>query len=188
MWGTLQPTGALKISTWITPTCVGNTIDHRVTASSTQDHPHLCGEHHLTPLLRPCRRGSPPPVWGTLPNNESEFKSDGITPTCVGNTDFSVVALIQLQDHPHLCGEHCLSVCWKSCMKGSPPPVWGTRIKARYFRLNSGITPTCVGNTQITGGDRVVARDHPHLCGEHPSITRIASPALGSPPPVWGTQ
>ena len=55
----------------------------------------------------------------------------------------------------------------KNGSKGSPPPVWGTPSATSAMTLMTGITPTCVGNTD---------GKWPNKC----------SPS-GSPPPVWGT-
>ena len=55
----------------------------------------------------------------------------------------------QIQDHPHLCGEHPPLFCPIRRSWGSPPPVWGTRVLFLFAFVYLGITPTCVGNTKV---------------------------------------
>ena len=65
--------------------------------------------------------------------------------------------------------------------------MWGTHEVIDNGKHIVGITPTCVGNTQIMNCWLAENGDHPHLCGEHPSILTEPSELVGSPPPVWGT-
>ncbi len=47
-------------------------------------------------------------------------------------------------------------------------------------------TPTCVGNTDLTGQVQNATTVHPHVCGEY-SLLRFGPPfSSGSPPRVWG--
>ena len=56
------------------------------------------------------------------------------------------------------------------------------------FIKELGITPTCVGNTEISEDQKMTYEDHPHLCGEHGRRGRVKCNHVGSPPPVWGTR
>ena len=70
-----------------------------------------------------------------------------ITPTCVGNTEYGEMEILEDRDHPHLCGEH------KTLFTDDTEKM--------------GITPTCVGNTLSIVTLSPLLKDHPHLCGEH---------------------
>ena len=108
-------------------------------------------------------------MWGTLKHSMATKGQLRITPTCVGNTQTFDGDQGAIEDHPHLCGEHSLAFLRPSFNVGSPPPVWGTqKIDPRAF-ADAGITPTCVGNTYNITIWFTIQKDHPHLCGEHPS-------------------
>ena len=147
-------------------------------------------------------------MWGTLSCNVARAPRNGITPTCVGNTDIARVAKRRYKDHPHLCGEHSTHDLARRQSLGSPPPVWGTRgpcattgqtaritppVWGTLKKMNClydflRITPTCVGNTIKYAVQQQNLQDHPHLCGEHCFRASLAAVRAGSPPPVWGTQ
>ena len=147
VWGTPRGLRQNGLELRITPTCVGNTDS-------------LAYEEQVD-------KGSPPPVWGTPSPPSSRFGAVRITPTCVGNTrQYSFFANIR-QDHPHLCGEHSYAQASAAYNKGSPPPVWGTQKMTKNIKIDFRITPTCVGNTVREPVPNKVAKDHPHLCGEH---------------------
>ena len=126
-------------------------------------------------------------MWGTLAKTLTGRPLSRITPTCVGNTFLECINEVLGEDHPHLCGEHPAVLIASLMSLGSPPPVWGT-LFTRFVNLSEHrITPTCVGNTLARLLRRIVAKDHPHLCGEHPCRPSLTRWMNGSPPPVWGT-
>ena len=87
-------------------------------------------------------------MWGTPKKFKHWVTSEGITPTCVGNTFEAANDVFYSKDHPHLCGEHPVLVVNQVEGWGSPPPVWGTHGGAWGDDLDWRITPTCVGNTR----------------------------------------
>ena len=104
----------------------------------------------------------------------------------MGNTLRFAAAAAEIQDHPHLRGEYGLTPLSASLSQGSPPLAWGIRIVACCDSISLGITPTCVGNTQLDGVISPWIEDHPHLRGEYtppPSLDRLST---GSPPLAWG--
>ena len=67
----------------------------------------------------------------------------------MGSTDTRMVDDAEVQDHPHIHGEH-LYICTKSPdVLGSPPYTWGA-LDAFHprFRL-TGITPIYMGSTPL---------------------------------------
>ena len=187
VWGTPLSLRATGDEGRITPTCVGNTPPGAGGRLAAKDHPHLCGEHVSLFQLKLLAGGSPPPVWGTPNEIANAVVSLRITPTCVGNTLGLQAQVNASEDHPHLCGEHNFAKLFNASVKGSPPPVWGTPSKLYDSHKQTGITPTCVGNTKWTKEDEEVREDHPHLCGEHHLTVSYSIDKVGSPPPVWGT-
>ena len=132
-----------------------------------QDHPHLRGEY------LPCKsclfvgQGSPPLAWGILALRDAIVNSNGITPTCVGNTPSLTRSKSWRWDHPHLRGEYRDSVPIRFNSPGSPPLAWGILIGLVRLAMITRITPTCVGNTQCRSKFRSSVWDHPHLRGEY---------------------
>ena len=105
--------------------------------------------------------GSPPRVWGNHDRADRRRAAAGSPPRVWGNPPalgYDPAHAV----HPHACGEIC--VTWTRAMRsGSPPRVgksWLPHIRCHRF------TPTRVGKS--------------------PAIER--SPAVGSPPRVWGNR
>ena len=73
----------------------------------------------------------------------------GITSTCVENTFRTIGVAKNIRDHLHMCGEYCSDRTNESNALGSPPHVW--RIQLGFHRdfAATGITSTCVENTQV---------------------------------------
>ena len=51
---------------------------------------------------------------------------------------------------------------------------------------DTGITPTCVGNTSRLRALQYKSWDHPHLRGEYGLLQRMGKTLEGSPPLAWG--
>ncbi len=114
--------------------------------SEVEDHPHTCGEYYATNWYGDYHEGSPPHLWGIPVVTSDLVATSRITPTPVGNTD--------CLDTPNLSA-------------GSPPHLWGIRTNTSTSIIERGITPTPVGNTNDTSIFYVLAKDHPHTCGEY---------------------
>ncbi len=69
---------------------------------------------------------------------------------------------------------------------GSPPRLWGIPWRNTPRAASLRFTPTPVGNTMaaFSSGDNMTV--HPHACGEYHREYEGTSPALGSPPRLWG--
>ena len=69
---------------------------------------------------------------------------------------------------------------------GSSPRVWGkVRIPAAEFSPTR-IIPTRVGKRTAKPNQPILAKDHPHACGEKFSGCTVSSVPMGSSPRVWG--
>ena len=125
-------------------------------------------------------------MWGKVRVFHVICLSGGITPTCVGKSSVLAIAWSTNEDHPHVCGEKLHTPKRKRIQKGSPPRVWGKVRSAKAVAVFLRITPTCVGKRANAYTFGHVLWDHPHVCGEKPTILRWTGKILGSPPRVWG--
>ena len=73
-----------------------------------------------------------------------------------------------------------------SSTHGSPPRVWGRRVRGTRGRPEARFTPTCVGKALGQPQAAAVVSVHPHVCGEGASDGENNRSAHGSPPRVWG--
>ena len=87
-----------------------------------------------------------------------------------------------------MCGEHITYKLTGATSQGSSPHVRGTQCRVTDLGDGDGIIPACAGNTGIRAQGRVLARDHPRMCGEHPVTTPVGETEAGSSPHVRGTQ
>ena len=90
--------------------------------------------------------------------------------------------------HPHGCGEHTLVGERPMADTGSSPRVWGTQSVVLPDCLGTGLIPTGVGNTIMSGSAGRLMGAHPHGCGEHHVESHHVRVRRGSSPRVWGTR
>ena len=69
---------------------------------------------------------------------------------------------------------------------GSSPHVRGARQVGRHLRGLIGIIPACAGSTYVSTRYRLMARDHPRMCGEHSTLPTTYKAYEGSSPHVRG--
>ena len=133
----------------IIPAYAGNTLSSCSRSWSRWDHPRVCGEHKCTDLNRPAQSGSSPRMRGT--------------------PAVAFVSLRFLGDHPRVCGEHDGADRTLSVSTGSSPRMRGTPNKPQQPEDHAGIIPAYAGNTLVLRWRHGSCRDHPRVCGEHPS-------------------
>jgi len=104
----------------------------------------------------------------------------------VGKTFDEILDNLDLEDHPHACGENFEHDMIVPEDGGSPPRVWGKRSSITPINGSPRITPTRVGKTAATNAIMTVSEDHPHACGENSMPSLALVNATGSPPRVWG--
>ena len=152
-----------------------------------EDHPRPCGEHRKKPSCTSSTMGSPPPMRGTLLFLLSILAGIRITPAHAGNTKITPTTDTQKQDHPRPCGEHVVLTVSVIQLRGSPPPMRGTRYLINVRLTRNRITPAHAGNTGINTVNNADSGDHPRPCGEHAIISTTTDLTTGSPPPMRGT-
>ena len=131
----------------IIPACAGNTRGAGKILQKQKDHPRVCGEHILGTIFCTGLKGSSPRVRGT-PNARPEVSVHlRIIPACAGNTYPFNHKWRHGQDHPRVCGEHCVWLFVALAPQGSSPRVRGTLIAWNCCILPLRIIPACAGNT-----------------------------------------
>src|SRR2546426_927776 len=118
------------------------------------------GEHQGVIVLTFGILGSSPHAWGTRGKFGLEHSLVRFIPTCVGNP------------HLHRGGG--------TCMCGSSPHAWGTPSRIVYELIDMRFIPTCVGNTSCPWRRVRDQSVHPHMRGEHLSLTHQVSDTSGS--------
>ena len=69
---------------------------------------------------------------------------------------------------------------------GSSPRVWGQDFWYRDFEFPFAIIPMRVGTSLYRWKAKSKQRNHPHACGDKPTLSSDWKPILGSSPRVWG--
>ena len=110
-----------------------------------------------------------------------------ITPACAGNRCGLDCILVDLGDHPRVCGEQPRAAAAETVLSGSPPRVRGTERKQLDRVVCRRITPACAGNRRYLRFRRSGLKDHPRVCGEQTESKVQLAKNAGSPPRVRGT-
>ena len=172
----------------IIPAYAGNTRRRSARRRSTRDHPRVCGEHPTLPVAREPMAGSSPRMRGTLRRMRRVFFLPGIIPAYAGNTPTFPWSTTAARDHPRVCGEHVQNALGRFNVAGSSPRMRGTHARNRSGRRNPRIIPAYAGNTCSRRQLRPCRRDHPRVCGEHPSLKPYSASFAGSSPRMRGTR
>ena len=69
------------------------------------DHPRVCGEKPLQSSVNCTMEGLPPRVRGKVFGRVRCYRAVGITPAYAGKRTSSRPTVVQLRDHPRVCGE-----------------------------------------------------------------------------------
>ena len=90
----------------------------------------------------------------------------GITPAYAGKSNQNYSNVVQLEDHPRLCGEKRKILRQIHTVQGSPPPMRGKGHCIVFRWIYLGITPAYAGKRDTSVGGKTNYEDHPRLCGE----------------------
>ena len=58
----------------------------------------------------------------------------GITPAYAGKSIGDALMGLELEDHPRLCGEKCITRSVQAILNGSPPPMRGKVLSGMHSR------------------------------------------------------
>ena len=150
-WGILRRRNRRYGRSRFTPTCVGNTPAAPLVYILSAVHPHMRGEYPMCLCRLRRHRGSPPHAWGILHVCLCSFYTSRFTPTCVGNTPCFLTNSRISSVHPHMRGEYAQLPCHGKPDSGSPPHAWGIQAFCSILCSGGRFTPTCVGNTLVSG-------------------------------------
>ena len=186
MWGRQGNHRRLQEPVRFTPTGVGKTGFQVLPVFTAKVHPHGCGEDWQAVNAGQCRQGSPPRVWGRLVSKAQQALLTWFTPTGVGKTAAVMDDIMRVEVHPHGCGEDVTLGSNRNRAGGSPPRVWGRRVRIPDGNVGNWFTPTGVGKTILSSYRYHAKTVHPHGCGEDFHTGGDVSHHVGSPPRVWG--
>ena len=110
--------------------------------------------------------GSSPRVWGQANKWSVRRTNRGIIPTRVGTRKTHCLKMVDLQDHPHACGDKKRAVNNRSFVLGSSPRVWGQESLHCPSDTLNRIIPTRVGTSHFPKFANPCLQDHPHACGD----------------------
>ena len=129
---------------------------------------------------------TPPRAWGRLASGTSPSDRCRNTPTCVGKTRKTKMAIARCWKHPHVRGEDKSASWLISCAIETPPRAWGRLARNMEWDHLARNTPTCVGKTAQADAQWDVAEKHPHVRGEDPFVEMHAFYTRETPPRAWG--
>ena len=112
------------------------------------NHPRLCGEKRFAPASSSLVRGSPPPMRGKVVRVQRCQQVIGITPAYAGKSSMPSPLLMDIKDHPRLCGEKAPIPDSGTSLSGSPPPMRGKGCGVPLHVLSDRITPAYAGKSQ----------------------------------------
>ena len=166
MRGKATTTRYSQMDSGITPAYAGKRKRNPNGMLQSKDHPRLCGEKRIPSTGKRTPRGSPPPMRGKATNFTNFSNFIGITPAYAGKSNQNYSNVVQLEDHPRLCGEKSARARDLRHQHGSPPPMRGKVLNGRQNSLRLRITPAYAGKSGNAEYSYDITRDHPRLCGE----------------------
>ena len=123
-------------------------------------------------------------MWGQDYKNFNSIEDYGIIPTRVGTRLKVQPSDIEVQDHPHACGDKLAYSAFTICNIGSSPRVWGQAFYLSIINIRFRIIPTRVGTRNLSDFVSVISKDHPHACGDKQMLLRKVIGEAGSSPRV----
>ena len=121
-------------------------------------------------------------VWQTA----CEVVVKGSPPAYAGKRVRCSQQALPCTDHPRMCGEKRQDRLDYYVPQGSPPHVRGKAKGDELGLSQTRITPACAGKRAAHSFQAVPPWDHPRMCGEKQSNSRIRMIQKGSPPHVRG--
>ena len=144
------------------------------------------GDHGATASGGLTLVGSSSHAWGPLaPHVWCHLETQFIL-TCVGTTrtwqDHDAVHTV----HPHMRGDHALCTASACATRGSSSHAWGPPPSGESITVIHRFILTCVGTTGCFYRRSNNVAVHPHMRGDHSSVSKPNSIDLGSSSHAWG--
>ena len=130
--------------------------------------------------------GSPPHVRGKAGGHRSARRRTRITPAYAGKSSAAPRARRQSRDHPRVCGEKPFMVWLCVSMLGSPPRMRGKAATGRSWEQTYRITPAYAGKSVCVNAQLWDGQDHPRVCGEKTTATKLEQFVWGITPAYAG--
>ena len=172
----------------IIPADAGSTCRRCASYCCVRDHPRRYGEHDSWITVLCILAGSSPQMRGAPLQRLQNFRQERIIPADAGSTNFGVIGLDGVQDHPRRCGEHSHLVAYSCRVAGSSPQMRGAPFDGHAVEIILRIIPADAGSTENENLRRENARDHPRRCGEHICLALLLTGLLGSSPQMRGAR
>ena len=132
----------------IIPAYAGSTHQMNLALVTLRDHPRVCGEHPVMPLVTALPMGSSPRMRGALRSGVAGTRCAGIIPAYAGSTEDPIPFSHWARDHPRVCGEHRELAARCSTTSGSSPRMRGAHQEEREGASREGIIPAYAGSTR----------------------------------------
>ena len=136
---------ALMLSEGITPAYAGKSYPAGAGVGISQDHPRVCGEKLPCVLFLVSASGSPPRMRGKAKKVDAQNLHQGNTPAYAGKSGLSSKNILQVKDHPRVCGEKISSARSLMLRAGSPPRMRGKEYELQTLPRWQRITPAYAG-------------------------------------------
>ena len=146
----------------------------------------MCGEQADSSSGLPKVRGSSPRVRGAGVPELDASRAQGIIPACAGSSYFIPSAVLELWDHPRVCGEQVTRNSTSRSSPGSSPRVRGAVAIRQFVYHGLGIIPACAGSRRRMSVPWATWGDHPRVCGEQVPADLREKVDRGSSPRVRG--
>ena len=153
------------------------------------DHPRVCGEHSKGSPATGRLQGIIPAYAGsTLLSPSHQHNALGSSPRMRGARAPGAACRQPRWDHPRVCGEHSfhgpqlVRVAWIiPAYAGSTALTWSV------VATRAGSSPRMRGAPICCVSDVPLTRDHPRVCGEHPSELMLITTPDGIIPAYAGS-
>ena len=140
MRGKAEPDCMGTLEGGITPAYAGKRSLPLMQASSSQDHPRVCGEKRSISIFSRQALGSPPRMRGKALQLPLCILDMRITPAYAGKSNTFLCKGLTARDHPRVCGEKGLIKVSACGREGSPP-----RMRGKAVPLRSATASGCRG-------------------------------------------
>ena len=148
--------------------------------------PRICGDDPSTSITNTFQVLCSPHMRGAQYLESIGYRCAGIIPAYAGSTFSKSRVSATTRDHPRICGEHDLVDAHPCTSVGSSPHMQGALQRPGLDGEGAGIIPAYAGSTWSRRSRPSRTRDHPRICGEHPSTPFTRPCTMGSSPHMRG--
>ena len=152
----------------------------------SKNHPHVYGEHYDHRQTLDRYTESSPCIWGALEPTCHTILEHRIIPMYMGSTKTFHQDSLSHRNHPHVYGEHHVSIRYCKTALESSPCIWGALYLKLEHYLHLRIIPMYMGSTYLNHLVVYRLQNHPHVYGEHYANKLALGANEESSPCIWG--